>query len=133
MHPVGFAAGDASLEQAEEAFASWNAKEHASKLAQCLVPFSQGDSALMVQALKDLKQPLMKVLWWSDDALDRVHNPAQDDFAGVAVGVSCFHLLNGRDVLAVRGVKVVQRTEHFVDGVQETPQVLAALLGIPLH
>ena len=32
-HPVGFAAGDASLEQAEEAFASQNAKGHALKLA----------------------------------------------------------------------------------------------------
>ena len=60
-------------------------------------------------------------------------NPAQDDFAGVAVGISGFHLLDGRDVLVVRGIKVVQRTEHFVDGVQEAPQVLAALLGISLH
>ena len=88
---------------------------------------------LVAQALKDLEQPLVKVLWWGDDALDRVHNPAQDDFAGVAVGISGFHLLNGRDVLAVRGVKVVQRMEHFVDRVQEVPQVLAALLGISLH
>ena len=87
----------------------------------------------MAQALKDLEQPLMMVLWQSDDALDRVHNPAQDDFAGVAVGVSSFHLLDGRDVLAVRGVKVVQRTEHFVDRVQEAPQVLVALLGASLH
>ena len=97
------------------------------------MPFAQGDSVLMVQALKDLKQPLMTVLWWSDDALDRVHDPAQDDFAGVAVGVSGFHLLDGRDVLAVRGIKVVQRTEHFIDRVQEVPQMLAALLGVSLH
>ena len=75
----------------------------------------------------------MAVLWQSDDALDRVHNPAQDDFAGVAVGISDLHLLNGRDVLAVWGVKVVQRMECFVDRVQEAPQVLAALLGISLH
>ena len=87
----------------------------------------------MAQALNDLEQPLMTVLWWSDDALDRVHDPAQDDFAGVAVGVSSFHLLDGRDMPTVRGVKVVQRTEHFVDRVQEVPQVLAALLGTSLH
>ena len=87
----------------------------------------------MAQALKDLKQPLTTVLWQSDDALDRVHNPAQDDFAGVAVGISGFHLLDGRDVLAVWGIKVVQRTEHFVNRVQEAPQVLVALLGTPLH
>ena len=87
----------------------------------------------MVQALKDFKQLLMMVLWWSDDTLDRVHDPAQDDVAGVAVVVSGFHLLDGRNVLAVRGVKVVQRTECFVDRVQEAPQVLAALLGISLH
>ena len=73
------------------------------------------------------------VLWQSDDALDHVHNPAQDDFAGVAVGVSSFHLHDGRDVLALWGVKVVQRTEHFVDRVQEAPQVLAALLDVCLH
>ena len=88
---------------------------------------------MVEQALKDLKQPLMTVLWWSDDALDRVHDPAQDDFAGVAVGISGFHLLDGRDVLAVRGVKVVQRMEHFVNGVQEALQVLAALLGTFLN
>ena len=87
----------------------------------------------MAQALKDLKQPLTAVLGQGDDALDRVHDPTQDDFAGVAVGVSGFHPLNGRDVLAVRGVKVVQRTEHFVNRVQEVPQVLAVLLGISLH
>ena len=87
----------------------------------------------MAQALKDLEQPLTAVLRQGDDALDHVHNPAQDDFVAVAVGVSGFHLLNGRDVLVARGVKVVQRTEHFVDRVQEAPQVLAALLGISLH
>ena len=87
----------------------------------------------MAQALKVLEQPLMTVLWWSDDTLDRVHDPTQDDFAGVAVGVSGFHLLDGRDVLAVRGVKVVQRTEHFVDRVQEALQVLAVSLGASLH
>ena len=87
----------------------------------------------VAQALKDLKQPLMTVLGQSDDALDRVHDPTQDDFAGVAIGISGFHLLNGRDVLAVWGIKVVQRTEHFVDRVQEASQVLAALLGISLH
>ena len=87
----------------------------------------------MVQALKDLKQPLTTVLWQNDDALDPVHDPAQDDFAGVMVGISGFHLLDGRDVLVVQGVKVVQRTECFVDRVQEGPQVLAALLGISLH
>ena len=87
----------------------------------------------MAQALKDLEQPLTTVLWWGDDALDRVHNPAQDDFAGVAVGISGFCLLEGRDVLAVRGVKVVQRTECFVNRVQEASQVLAALLGTSLH
>jgi len=32
-HPVGFAVSDAGLEQAEEVFASQNAKGHASKLA----------------------------------------------------------------------------------------------------
>ena len=52
---------------------------------------------------------------------------------GVAVGVSGFHLIDGRDVLAVWGIKVVQRTEHFVDRVQEVLQVLAALLGASLH
>ena len=60
----------------------------------------------MAQALKDLEQPLMMVLWWSDDALDHVHNPAQDDFVGVMVGVSGFHLLDGRDVLAVRASRL---------------------------
>ena len=97
------------------------------------MPFSQGDSALMAQALKDLKQPLTMVLWWSDDTLDRVHDPSQDDFAGVTVGISGFHLLDGRDVLVVRGIKVVQRTECFIDRVQEALQVLAALLGTSLH
>ena len=97
------------------------------------MPFSQGDSASVAQTLKDLKQPFATVLWQGDDALDRIHDPAQDDFVGVAVGISGFHLLNGRDVLAVRGVRVVQRTECFVDRVQEAPQVLAALLGICLH
>ena len=97
------------------------------------MPFSQGDSSLVTQALKDLKQPLMTVLGQGDDALDCVHNSTQDDFVGVAVGVSGFCLLDGRDVLAVQGVKVVQRTEHFVDRVQEAPQVLAALLGVSLH
>ena len=80
-----------------------------------------------------LAQPLVMVLWQGDDALDCVHDPAKDDFAGVAVGISGFHLLNGRDVLTVRGVKVVQRTEHFIDRAQEVPQVLAALLGTSLH
>ena len=88
---------------------------------------------MVAQALKDLKQLLMTVLWQSDDALDRVHNPAQDDFAGVAVGVSGFCLLDGRDVLAVRGIKMVQRTEQFIDRVQEAPQVLMVLLGTSLH
>ena len=97
------------------------------------MPFSQGDSASVAQALKNLKQPLMTMLWQSDDPLDCVCNPAQDDFAGVVVGISGFHLLNGRDMLTVRGIKVVQRTEHFVDRVQEAPQVLAALLGVSLH
>ena len=83
--------------------------------------------------LKDLEQLLTTVLGWGDDALDRVHDPTQDDFAGVAIGISGFHLLNGRDVLAVRGIKIVPRMEHFVDRVQEAPQVLAALLGISLH
>ena len=87
----------------------------------------------MVQALKDLKQPLTMVLWWSDDALDRVHDPAQDDFVGVTVGISSFHLLDGRDVLVVQGIKVVQGMECFVNRVQEAPQVLAALLGASLH
>ena len=97
------------------------------------MPFSQGDSVSMAQALKDLKQPLTTVLWQSDDVLDCVHDPAQEDFVGVAVGISSFHLLDGRDMLAVRGIKVVQGTEHFVDRVQEAPQVLAALLDISLH
>ena len=97
------------------------------------MPFAQGDSVSMAQVLKELKQLLMTVLWQSDDALDRVHDPTQDDFAGVVVGISSFHLLDGRNVLAVRGIKVVQRTEHFVDRVQEAPQVLAVLLGASLH
>ena len=92
-----------------------------------------GDSALIVQALKDLKKPLMMVLWQNHDALDHGHDPAQDHFVGVAVGVSCFHLLDGGDVLVVRGVKVVQGLECFVERVKEAPQVLAALLGTSLH
>jgi len=87
----------------------------------------------MAQALKDLEQLLTTVLWWSDDTLDCVHDPAQDDFAGVTVGVSNFNLLDGGDVLMVQGVKVVQGTECFVDGVQEALQVLATLLGASLH
>ena len=87
----------------------------------------------MVQALKDLKQPLTMVLWWSDDALDHVHCPTQDDFAGVIVSIPGFHLLDGKDVFAVLGVKGVQGMECFIDRVQEVPQVLAALLGTPLN
>ena len=52
---------------------------------------------------------------------------------GVMVGISGFHLPDGRDLLAVQGIKVVQRTEHFVDRVQEALQVLVALLGASLH
>ena len=87
----------------------------------------------VAQVLKDLEQPLATVLWWGDDALDRVHNPAQDDFAGVMVGISGFHLLDGRDVFTVLGVKGVQGMECFIDRAQEAPQVLAALLGASLH
>ena len=87
----------------------------------------------MVQTLKDIKQPLTMVLWQSDDALDCVHNPAQDDFVGVVVSIASFHLLDGRDVFAVLGVQVVQGTEHFINRVQEEPQVLTTLLGTPLH
>ena len=87
----------------------------------------------MVQALKDLKQPFTTMLWWSDDALDRIHCPAQDDFTGVAISIASSHLLDGRDAFAVLGVKGVQGTEHFVNRVQEMPQVLAALLGAPLN
>ena len=41
----------------------------------------------MVQALKDLEQPFITMLWWSDDALDRIHNPAQNDFAVVNASI----------------------------------------------
>ena len=64
----------------------------------------------MVQVLKDLEQLLTTVLWWSDDVLDHVHDPAQDDFAGVAVGIPGFHLLDGGDAPMVLGIKVVQGT-----------------------
>ena len=87
----------------------------------------------MVQVLKDLKQPLTMVLWQSDDALDCVHDPAQDDFVGVTVSTPGFHLLNGRDVFAVLGVKGVQGMECFVNRAQEAPQVLMMLLGTPLQ
>ena len=73
------------------------------------------------------------MLWQSDDTLDHIHYPAQDDFVGVTVSIAGIHLLNGRDMLAVVGIKAVQGTEHFFDRVQEAPKVLAALLGAPLH
>ena len=52
---------------------------------------------------------------------------------GVAVSVPGIHLLDGRDVFVVLGVKGVQGTECFINRVQEAPQVLAALLGTSLH
>ena len=97
------------------------------------MPLAQGNSALMVQALKDLEQFFITMLWWSDDALERIHNPAQDDFVGVAVSIAGLHLLDGRDVFSVLGVKGVQGTDQFVDRVQEVPQVLAVLLGAPFN
>jgi len=97
------------------------------------MPLAQGNSALVVKALKDLKQLFVTMLWQSDDALDCIHYPAQDDFAGVTVSIPGFHLLDGRDVFVVLGIKGVQGMEHFVDRVQETLQVLAVLLGTPLH
>ena len=97
------------------------------------MPLAQGKSASVVQALKDLKQSFAMILWWSDDALDCIHCPTQGDFMGVIVSIPSFHLLDGGDVFAVLGVKGVQRMEHFVNGVQEMLQVLAALLGTPLH
>jgi len=36
-------------------------------------------------------------------------------------------------VFVVLGIKGIQETEHFIDRVQEMPQVLVALLGAPLH
>ena len=87
----------------------------------------------MVQALKDLEQPFTPVLWQSNDAFCHIHYPTQDLFLGVIVSVTSFHLFDGRNVFAVLGIKGVQGMEHFVNGVQEAPQVLAALLEAPLQ
>ena len=87
----------------------------------------------MAQALKDLEQPFVTMLWQSDDALDHIHCPTQDDFASVIASIPSFHFLDGRDVFAVLGVKGVQGMECFINRVQEVPQVLAVLLGTSLH
>ena len=73
------------------------------------------------------------MLWQSDDAFDPIHYPNQDCFVGVTVSITGFHLLDGRDMFVVLGIKGVQRTEHFVDRAQEAPQMLVALLGTPLN
>ena len=57
------------------------------------MPLAQGNSASVAQALKDLEQPFITMLWQSDDALDHIHDPAKDDFAGVMVSVPGFIFL----------------------------------------
>ena len=52
---------------------------------------------------------------------------------GVTVSIADFHLLDGRDVFVVLGVKGLQGMEHFIDRAQEVPQVLVALLETSLH
>jgi len=68
-----------------------------------------------------------------DDAFYSVYDPTEDDLAGVIICITSFHLFHGGDVFAVLVVGGVQRTEYFVNRVQEAPQVLAAFLGAALH
>jgi hypothetical protein len=115
------------LQVTEKAMGTRDAKQHAAKLLQKLLPFGEGDTFLVEQhGGEDFKESFHTV-WWEEGngLLNSVDEPAEDDFTGGPATITFLELLNRDWILPVGTVPSIQWVKDRVNSREEdTPKAL---------
>jgi len=121
------------LQVTEKAAGARDAKQHAAKLPQKLLPFGEGDTFLVGRHRGEDFQEAFHSVWREGNGLlNGVDEPAEDDFPGGPTTITLQELLNRDGLLPVWTVPCVQWAKDSVDSREEdAPKALPAE-GAPL-